>query len=220
MKEKVDSRDSLIILLKDKYEHEYSRKKYFDDALGIPITLSSFLVGGIYYVVNDSSNSQSLIVQVNFAILITILSIICLFTFKSLYRVYFTSNDLYSSFPDSELVGNYYEDLKKHYVTCGKTEGSAEFEECINNHLKDQTIRWYIDSNTKNLKINEKRGQNFINAKKRLGYALMLGSIIFVLTCINKSTNMAKQQSAPPPPPAVRRDKASKPNVSPSTTKK
>jgi len=223
MNNSIDSRDSLIVLLRDKYEHEYNRKKYFDDALGIPITLSSFLVGGIYFVVNDSSNSQHLTVQILFAVLIVSLVIACIFTFVSLFKVYFTSNNLYSSFPDSELIGNYYVDLRKHYLDCGKTEGSEELENCINNHLKDETIKWYIHATTKNLELNEIRGQNFINAKKRLGYALILGSLVFLLTCINKSVIMAKQtneQKPVPAAPAIRRDKASKPNVSPSTTKK
>ena len=220
MKDKIDSRDSLIVLLKDKYDHEYNRKKYFDDALGVPITLSSFLIGGIYYVVNDSSNIQELTVRTIFEVLIALLFIICIIT---LYKVYFTYNSLYSSFPDSKVVSDYYNDFKKHQIGCGKKEGSTELEECIANDLKDQTKTWYIKANTKNLDQNEKRGQNFINAKLFLGLALVLGVLIFSLTCINKSINMAKQttQQAPKPtPPTIRRDKASKPNIAPSTTKK
>jgi hypothetical protein len=223
MKDKIDSRDSLIVLLKDKYDHEYGRKKYFDDALGVPITLSSFLVGGIYYVINDSSNIQDLTIRTIFEVLVALLFIICIVTFYFLYKVYFTYNSLYSSFPDSKEVSDYYNNFKKHQVECGKKEGSLELEECISSDLKDQTITWYIKANTKNLDQNEKRGQNFINAKLFLGLALVFGVLIFSLTCINKSVNMAKQptqQNPKPTPPTIRRDKASKPNAAPSTTKK
>lgn len=211
MKDKIDTRDTLVTLLKDKYAHEYNRKKYFDDALGVPITISSFLIGGIYYVVNESSTIENFTFRITFEALTGLLLLVCVITFFFLFRVYFTYTKLYRSFPDSKEITDYYNKLKVHHIESGKKDNSADLENCLDDHLKKDIMAWYVKSNSKNLIINESRGQNFIYAKIFLGIALILGILIFSLTCLNKSFMAKETTQSKPPPPEIRRDKASSP---------
>jgi hypothetical protein len=203
----MDSRDSLIILLKEKYEHEYNKKKYFEDTLPVPITLLTALVAGIYLIINDKTKIIAPAYIYIWIGLLVLLFASCILSVYFLYRVYIKFGSTFSSFPMSSEIFKYYNDLKIHH------EHETYFNEKIENDLKDAIIDWYVNANTVNTNINDKRANSYTWARICLFTSVSLGILVFLIISITKLSDMAKkQQPSTPPPPAV---KSSKPAPKP-----
>lgn len=179
------SKDYVITILREKYEYELARKRYFDDILGVPVTILSFLIASMYVVVTDKDfyNSICYINVIKWA-LITALFISCVCTGICLYRVYFGFNRLYSSFPESEkIVNEDYENLKKYHTDYN----AKNAESAIVESLKDYIITWYKDCNTNNTQINDNRGNAYYWARLTIGIALGIGLLLLVFIFVIKT---------------------------------
>lgn len=186
-----DSRDSLIALLKEKYDHEYNRKKYFEDTLQTPITLFTGLVGGIYLVLNDNIKDISPTLKLIWIFILFVLIICSITSFYFLYKAYVSFGDKFNSFPKSLALVEFYNKSKEHFVE--QRIGSTELEDSLDNSLKNEIINWYVDANEKNWALNEKRAEVYINARKSLGISLSLGIVLFIFISITKLSHMSNQ---------------------------
>jgi len=158
----IDSRDDLIALLKDKYEHEYNRKKYFEDTLGLPFTLLTALAGGIYLVIDEGTKGISPVYQIVWVVLIVLLIIGAVLSIFYLYKVYIKYGKEFASFPDSASVKKFYEESKKYYSKEEHLDGQ-DLEKHLSDSLKDQSIQWYTNTNAINLTTNEERAVAYYN---------------------------------------------------------
>jgi len=52
------SKENVITILKEKYEYENERKRYYDNIITLPISLLAFIITGLYFIVSDSFESK------------------------------------------------------------------------------------------------------------------------------------------------------------------
>jgi hypothetical protein len=201
------TQETLITLLKEKYDYENERKRYYDNILTLPITLLTFIIAGIYFIINE-------IVAIQWfndikpwfiypLIATTAISMVLLFV------VFFGLKRTYCSFPSSSTILS---DLERIRNSFSELPDDSLKEEKINDRLNEFTVCWYTDVNDNNIKVNDLRGNYLFYSKIFIGVSYILVFIIF-LFYINIKLNMAKQPANPQPtqpvsPSPVRREKS------------
>lgn len=187
-----DSREYLIALLKEKYDYELNRKKVLDDALTMPITLLSFIVGVLYFMLSQIPDQ---LLNCNEQWVKWILSISLLLaasmSFIYLYKVFFGYRRFYCSFPNSdEVIASYYKLVDRH-----KLVRDADIqEEYIISDIKEYQIIWYKDCNQANTEANDKRGDAFFIGRMWLGISMIICILLMIFIYYIKSYN-GKQTS-------------------------
>src|SRR3546814_10730891 len=93
----MDSRETLLEILKEKYAYELGRRSSLDSCLGIPITLMSFLIAGVFVAIGDESlwlfsDCTKLLLWV----LVGVILIGCVVAFVFLFIVFFGYKRAYS----------------------------------------------------------------------------------------------------------------------------
>jgi len=178
-----DSKDYLISLLKDKYEHEMSRRRDFESSLNIPITLLTALFVGVYYVATDSTvNSQYCSLNAIKWILIIGIFLTSALTMIFLFIVYFGFKRSYCVFPKSTEVHNDYKGLESY---C-KEHFSDTYESSLTDQLNNHAIQWYLQCNKHNTPLNDKRGNALFNARLCVCIGLSMGLLLLTLTTVIK----------------------------------
>jgi hypothetical protein len=200
-----DSRDDLISLLKDKYDYEFDRKKTLDNALTLPVTLLSFIVAAIYFLISEVKDNT---IANWFVVIKWLLFIGIMFTatvaFINLYKVYFGFRRFYSSFPSSTDIIEAYKRLIPRHEDVKKEELRERF---VISDLKEYKIIWYRDCNEANTSANDRRANAFFAARLWLGFSMIICILLLIFISIIKTADV-KQATPPPPPPPVRREKS------------
>jgi len=180
-----NSKDYIISLLKDKFDYEQKRKDDFETSLGIPITILSALFAGAYFVVSDSSlqgiNCSLLTIK---WILVILLLVSLVTTLVLLFIVYFGFKRYYFSFPDSDTVYNTDYKALEEYT---KEHYADSYEESLLDNLKNKVIHWYLDCNTNNTSVNDRRSNALYYAKMSICISLSVGLALLILICFIKS---------------------------------
>lgn len=179
------SKDYLIGLLKDKYEHEMRRKSDFDNSLNIPITLLTALFAGIYFVSSDASlKILSCPLTITKWILLVLLFLSSLITMVLLFKVYFGYKRAYCTFPDSKtVVENDFKALEKYHEEYNKNK----YEESLLDSLKDRVVTWYLECNNNNTPVNDSRADALFYARLSICISLSIGLVLLIFICYLKS---------------------------------
>jgi len=180
----IDSRDTLIDILKEKYEYENKRKQTLDDSLNLPVSLLSFLTAGAFIFLTDTNDKwMSLASVVGKWVLLIALLITTTISFVNLYVVFFGLRREYSSFPDSDQVHDSYLNLiERHY----EVDDEQLKEQYLISDLKEYSIIWYKDCNRQNIIANDKRNDAFFRARMWLGISMIIGILVLLFICIYK----------------------------------
>lgn len=187
-----DSRDNLITILKDKYDYELNRKKTLDDALTLPVTLLSFIVGSIYLLVTDISDKTLSSLELFCKwLLFSLLLLSALIAFVCLYKVYFGFRRFYCTFPASSEVLTAYDTLTERHSSV--QDGQLK-EQYIISDLKEYNVIWYKDCNLANTGANDRRADAFFAARMWLGISMIICILLLIFICIVK-THDVKQTS-------------------------
>ncbi|WEK20446.1 MAG: hypothetical protein P0Y49_04750 [Candidatus Pedobacter colombiensis] len=179
------SKDYLIGLLKDKYEHEIRRKADFDNSLNIPITLLTALFAGIYFVASDTSLKQLScpLITVKW-ILLALLFLSCIITMSLLFKVYFGYKRAYCAFPDSkQVVEDDFKALEEYHNQYSK----GKQEENLLKSLKDRVVNWYLECNNNNTPVNDARANALFYARLSICISLSIGLALLIFICYLKS---------------------------------
>ena len=180
------SKDILITVMKDKYDHEMGRKDNFETSLNIPITILSAMFAGLYFVITDSQLiSYSCPITTIKWILISLLFTSCITTMGLLFRVYFGYKRSYCVFPESHTVFNI--DYRRLEDYTKQHSSSDMYESDLSEHLKDNIIKWYLDCNEHNTPVNDSRAEALFYARLFLCISLSLGLLLLMFVCIIKS---------------------------------
>jgi len=161
---------------KSKFEREQRRRVDLDNAMNLPIVVSSIIMGLNSYVVKEHSFSK--IWNFGDFVIIFLLLISCILILFSSYFIFLAVNNLLKGFnyPNFELM-NKYREIEIYNKTALK-ENSLDVIEIIT----DKIIK-YADESTI---INDKRGDDLSDARKYiiLNFILSISNIIIV-TSIN-----------------------------------
>lgn len=182
----MESKNILLDLLKEKYDYERERRRYYDEGLNIPVAILTLIIGGTYTLLtNDSIEKVSFSSACVIAILV--LAVVSLFY---LWRTYFGYNRRYCSFPDSNTVINRYTALKLYHKK--NTGIECEENDLINKHFKEDLeediIEYYRDINSNNITVNDLRGDSLHKAKMYIGFSICLAILLFLLEYIKLLT--------------------------------
>jgi hypothetical protein len=179
------SKDYLISLLKDKYEHEMRRKSDFDNSLNIPITLLTALFAGMYFVASDDSlKALSCPLTSTKWTLLVLLFLSSILTMVLLFKVYFGYKRAYCSFPDSKKV---VEDDFKALEEYHKEYSKGKQEENLLKSLKDRVVNWYLECNNNNTPVNDARANALFYARLSICISLSIGLVLLIFICYLKS---------------------------------
>lgn len=209
---------SLIEILKEKYEYENERKRYYDNVITLPITLLAFVVAGIYVIVVDDTIRESWYNNlIPWLIIVIIIGTVTCMYF--LFRVFFGFKRKYGSFPDSETVLNDYRALEEYHKTVSPTANIKELVE--NDFININLVKWYSDINNPNIRVNDIRADNYHYLKISIGLTYLIGILVFGLFSFVKlnqhkvaKSNQQQTQNTPPPsqpkpqPSPVRQEKS------------
>ncbi len=179
------SKEQLISLLKDKYDYELNRKESYESALGTPIAVLSALFAGIYFICSDDK-LKSIACSLNTFkwLLLTLLMIGCSLSIIMLFVVYFGFKRSYCLFPESSIVYNTdYKELEKYANEHHPENSEAKLQELLN----ERVIVWYVDCNTNNTKVNDRRGNALYYAKLFLCISLSIGLILLIMISLIKA---------------------------------
>jgi len=196
------NQDLLIELVKEKYQFEYSRKKYFEDTLNFPITLITALIAAIYIILQGIPEIKSIPLSNCCIALMCVLSCLIIISFIYLYKVYIDYGKAFASLPDSREIKQYYEQLIDFYEQ--KTDGNSA-ENTFDETLKNQIVEWYIEANKINHEINQSRANAYYKARRFLGLSILISILLLIIFAFTKLTDMSnkKQKTEPSPPKAV-----------------
>lgn len=175
------SKESIIAILKEKYEYENERKRYFDGVINLPVSLLAFIVGGLYFIISEG-NKPIWFNNIKSYIIIALLGSTIVSMFY-LFRVFFGLKRRYCSFPSTKVVLEDYEKIKK---SLEKTPQNGDIDDAIDNKFNEFIIYWYKDINENNIIVNDIRAENFHNSKIFIGISYLLGILVFILYCITK----------------------------------
>ena len=180
-----NSKEYLISILKDKYDHEMVRKSDFESSLNIPITLLSALLAGIYFVTSDTTIASSMCnLKTVKWILLILLFLSCMVTIVFLFIVYFGYRRSYCTFPESNVVVNVdFKQLEQY----NKEHNADKYEESLLETLRDRVVSWYLNCNNHNTPVNDKRGNALYYARMFLLISLSIGFILLIFMCIIKT---------------------------------
>lgn len=210
-----NSKEQLVKILKEKYDYENERKRYFDNVITLPVTLLAFIVAGMYVIIIDKESPKWFTDFIHIVIYPILLSTVISMFF--LFRVYFGLKRKYNTFPSSKVVMDDYKKIEDYYKSINETKN---VEKKISDDFDDFIISWYKTINENNIVVNDRRMDNFHYSKFSIGVSYLLAILVFTLYCNSKINfiNMAKNptvQTPPPPPPKptpspIRREKADK----------
>ena len=188
-------KDYLIELLKSRYEHEASRYKEFEGSLGIPISVLTALLAGVYVVGTDESCwkgaglSHIILLFMLFFLVGLIIITICL-----LACVYWGKNRAWHTLPESKTIQEV--DVPA-LITYVNDIAPDNFELQMIDELKTNTIEWYTYSNTENTRINNYRGVKMFYARLFLLASIFAGLVLLVNVLYIKNEIMSKQEQKP-----------------------
>ncbi|TFF34394.1 hypothetical protein [Mucilaginibacter psychrotolerans] len=174
---------NIVDVLKEKYEYELERKRYYDDVISLPVSLIAFIVTGTYFIVAENSLPSWLCTIRPILVLLSTISTIVTMYFLS--RVYFGLKRFYCSFPSSSDVLSDYGKIKELH----SDEADEEKRKIlIENEFTNCIIKWYTDANDENLAVNDLRAEAFHRAKLAILISYISSIIMFILYCIAKLT--------------------------------
>ena len=207
---------TIIDILKEKYEYENERKRYYDNVITLPVSLLAFIVTGIYFITNEKVTARWFI-YINSCIIYPLL-LSCVVSMFFLFRVFFGHKRKYCSFPETRIVLSDYYKIKDYYNSLSP---NADNTTKIDIEFRDFVIKWYLDISDNNIKVNDTRAENFHLSKIFIGISYLLAILVFCLYCYTKTSYslMATKPTTAPPlpqsprptPSPVRREKADKP---------
>lgn len=182
-----NSKDYLLNLLKDKYDHEMHRKDGYESSLNIPMTILSALFAGLYFVGSDKQLTEGhCTLETLKWIFIGLLFLSCTTTLILLFRVYFGYRRSYCVFPDSKTV--YETDYralelynKEHFLV------KEDYEREMTESLKDHAIHWYVECNNQNTPVNNLRADAMFYARLFICISLSIGLALLIFVCIIKA---------------------------------
>jgi len=178
----MDSRETLLEILKEKYAYELGRRSSLDSCLGIPITLMSFLIAGVFVAIGDESLWMfSGCTKWLLLVLIGVILIGCVVAFVFLFIVFFGYKRAYSALPESKVVATCYHSFMKRHKKAKRNE-----EEYIISDLMDYMITWYTDCNSDNTKTNDKRGEALYRFRLVIGVTMGFGILLLISICLIK----------------------------------
>lgn len=100
-----------------------------------------------------------------------------------LFKVYFGYKRRYNTFPASKTVYEVdYKYLEKHNLE----NNSDMYDDALTTHLKEFTIKWYLDCNNNNTPVNDERSDALFYARMGVGVSIALGLILLVIVSIIK----------------------------------
>jgi len=180
-----NSKEYLIGILKDKYDHEMVRKSDFESSLNIPITLLTALLAGMYFVTSDTTiDSTMCSLKTIKLILLTILFMSCIVTIIFLFIVYFGYRRSYCTFPESNVVVNVdFKELEEY----NKEHNADKYEESLLETLRDRVVAWYLNCNNHNTPVNDRRANALYFARMFLLISIGIGLILLIFICIIKT---------------------------------
>ncbi|QPH40528.1 hypothetical protein [Pedobacter endophyticus] len=179
-------KDALIDILKEKYEYENERKRYYDNVINLPISLLAFIITGIYFIVTESNQTTWFNTAKPFIIFPLLFSSVISMFF--LFRVFFKRKRKYSSFPSSETVFDDYQKLLNWHIINSAQGNNNSFNE----DFDDFIIEWYRKCNKNNTTVNDERAADFHASKMFIGLSYALGIMVFIMFCAIK-INPAQQ---------------------------
>lgn len=179
-----ESKTQLISLLKDKYDYELNRKETFESALGTPIAVLSGLFAGIFFICSDETLKNVNCSLLTFKwLLLTLLIASCSLSIIMLFVVYFGFRRSYCLFPESSLVyGKDYKELEQYVKEHHNGDDSQ-----LNELLSERIITWYVDCNTNNTGVNDKRGNALYYSKLFLCTSLSIGLTLLIMVSLIKA---------------------------------
>lgn len=199
--------DYLLELLKDRYKQESTRYKEFEGALGLPVTILTALLAGLYIVGSDDVlwNKEGL-VYISVMVLFCVLGLFITITIFYLAGVYWGINRAWHTLPESKTIREVDVPELCKYV---QQIAPDDFETRMVEELKTNTIEWYTHCNTMNTAINNSRGIKMYYARLFLLASLftglfLLGNVIYI-----KQEIMSKKEKQDKPREAPKRPEAS-----------
>ncbi|MEN0095856.1 MAG: hypothetical protein AAGB30_10760 [Pedobacter sp.] len=188
-------KDYLLELLRDRYDQESTRYKEFENALGLPVTILTALLAGLYIVGTDIDvwKCDGLTFVLLYALSV-LLGLFIIVTICLLACVYWGINRAWHTLPESKTIKEVDVPELSRYVN---EVAPDNFEVRMVEELKTNAIDWYTECNTTNTSINNYRGIKMFYARLFLLASLFCGLLLLGNVIYIKQDQMSKQIEKP-----------------------
>lgn len=182
----------LLEVLKEKYEYENERKRYYDNVINLPVSLLAFIITGTYFIISEHSEVEWFNRTKPYLIFSLLgCSVISMFF---LFRVFFKRKRKYNAFPDSAAVHTSYKAVIDWYNALPETNKKSTN---VEDEFQDYIVQWYLDCNNANTAVNDERAEDFHSSKMFIGLCYVLGIVVFVQFCWVKLKPVKKEIDKP-----------------------